>query len=74
MSALNPFNPFNELQFPVVCSYPGCEAGPFLTAVEVDEHITEEHLPEAIWTFALEQMIPATQGNNNEPNTKSRWV
>lgn len=49
-------NPLDVLPYPVLCRYPGCGAGPFETPVAVDEHITEEHLPQAIWTFALEQM------------------
>jgi hypothetical protein len=46
--------PLDELPFPVTCEY--CEAGPFANANEVDEHITEEHLPEAVWLFAEEHM------------------
>lgn len=49
-------NPLDELPFPVRCHYPGCDSIPLHNAVEVDELITEEHLPQAIWTFALEQM------------------
>ena len=44
--------PLDELNFPVRCTYPDCSAGPFVTGDQVDEHITEEHLPEAVWNFA----------------------
>ena len=44
--------PLADLPFPVKCCYADCEGGPFNNAVEVDEHITEEHLPQAIWSFA----------------------
>lgn len=47
--------PLDNLPFPVTCKYPGC--GVVLeSAIEVDEHITEEHLPEAIWNFADDNM------------------
>lgn len=49
-------NPLDGLNFPVSCAYPGCGEGPFSNSMQVDEHITESHLPQAIWTFALEQM------------------
>jgi hypothetical protein len=49
-------NPLDNLPFPVRCTYPGCDCGLFRTAIEVDEHITEEHLPEAVWTFAEQNM------------------
>jgi len=46
--------PLDELPFPVICEY--CEDGPFKNAEQVDEHITAEHLPEAIWGFAADNM------------------
>lgn len=46
--------PLDELSFPVWCEY--CEAGPFVNGNEVDEHITEEHLPECVWGFAADHM------------------
>lgn len=49
-------NPLDELPFPVMCRYPGCGEGPFTDGVQVDEHISENHLPEAVWTFAVQQM------------------
>jgi hypothetical protein len=49
-------NPLDDLPFPVSCQYPGCGDGPFLNGLQVDEHVTEVHLAEAVWTFALEQM------------------
>jgi hypothetical protein len=49
------------LPFPVRCSYPQCDQGPFHNAIEVDEHITAEHLAEAVWTFAYENMRPASE-------------
>jgi hypothetical protein len=49
-------NPLEALNFPVVCTYPGCESGLLHNAIEVDEHISEEHLLEAVWTFAHEHM------------------
>jgi hypothetical protein len=52
--------PLESLPFPVRCVYPGCGAGPFGTPIAVDEHITEEHLPEAVWTFATEHMKEQT--------------
>jgi hypothetical protein len=52
----------DNLPFPVICSYPDCGAGPFVNAIEVDEHITEEHLMEAVWTFAEEQMRSVKDG------------
>lgn len=48
--------PLEALPFPVLCGYPDCGAGPFNNGDEVDEHISEEHLPEAVWTFAEENM------------------
>ena len=48
-------NPLEGLPFPVICIYPQCGAL-LANAVEVDEHITEEHLPESIWTFAENNM------------------
>lgn len=48
--------PLDSLAFPVCCTYPGCEAGPFRSGEEVDEHITDNHLPEAVWDFAMENM------------------
>ena len=47
-------NPLYELEFPVYCA--SCKQGPFQNEIEVDEHITEEHLPEAIWDFACANM------------------
>lgn len=52
-------NPLDELPFPVYCVYPECRGGPFANGIEVDEHITEEHLAESIWTFAAENMVAA---------------
>lgn len=49
-------NPLDALPFPVKCQYPGCDAGPFVNGDEVDEHISEEHLTEAVWLFATENM------------------
>ena len=49
-------NPLDALSFPVICCYPGCGEGPFVDAIQVDEHITENHLLEAVWSFAIEQM------------------
>jgi hypothetical protein len=49
--------PLDELPFPVICA--SCGAGPFNDAIAVDEHITEEHLPEAVWAFAYDHMPPA---------------
>jgi len=48
--------PIEKLDYPVKCGYTGCGEGPFYSAEQVDEHITENHLPEAIWTFAIENM------------------
>lgn len=49
------FNPLEEFIYPVTCTYPDC--GVVLhSAIEVDEHICEEHLTEAVWTFADENM------------------
>jgi hypothetical protein len=48
--------PLDSLPFPVVCSYPDCDAGPLNNGIEVDEHITAEHLQESVWTFAQENM------------------
>jgi len=48
--------PLDELPFPVTCTYPGCGAGLFYSGIEVDEHISEEHLPQAVWAFAAEHM------------------
>lgn len=48
--------PLDKLPFPVTCNYADCGAGPFKDAVEVDEHVSEEHLPEAVWDFAYENM------------------
>ena len=53
--------PLDELDFPVFCSYPDCAAEPFNTAIEADEHITECHLPEAVWDFAVEHMKPTAR-------------
>lgn len=50
-------SPLEDLPFPVMCGYPDCDSGPFHNAIEVDEHITQEHLTEAVWTFAVENMI-----------------
>ena len=50
--------PLDELPFPVHCDYPDCDSGPLYNADEVDLHITAEHGPEAIWTFADEHMKP----------------
>lgn len=50
--------PLSDLPFPVYCSYPDCGDGPFENAGEVDEHISDMHLPEAVWTFAAEHMKP----------------
>jgi hypothetical protein len=47
-------NPLDELPFPVVCA--SCKAGPFDDAIAVDEHISEEHLAEAVWGFAYDHM------------------
>lgn len=49
-------NPLDDLVFPVRCNYPGCDSGLLHSGIEVDEHITQEHLPEAVWAFAFEQM------------------
>lgn len=48
--------PLDELPFPVFCDYADCGCGPFKNADQVDAHISEEHLPEAVWTFAAEHM------------------
>lgn len=45
-------DPLDDLTFPVWCEYTDCGAGPFHSGIEVDEHICEEHHPEAIWNFA----------------------
>ena len=52
--------PLDDLPFPVVCEY--CDAGPFNSAVEVDEHITADHLPEAVWGFAADNMHGVRKG------------
>jgi hypothetical protein len=49
--------PLELLDFPVRCDYPECGAGPFHSGDEVDTHITEEHLPEAVWEFATNNMV-----------------
>lgn len=49
-------NPLEQLHFPVMCNYPECGQGPFKNAIEVDEHICEDHITEAVWTFAFENM------------------
>jgi hypothetical protein len=49
--------PLDELSFPVRCDYADC--GEVLnSAMAVDEHITECHLPESVWTFAHNYMKP----------------
>jgi hypothetical protein len=48
--------PLDEFNFPVRCRYADCNAGPFISGDEVDAHITEEHLCEAVWTFAADHM------------------
>lgn len=48
-------NPLHQLSFPVSCR---CGDGPFANAIEVDEHITADHLPEAVWDYAHDNMIP----------------
>lgn len=48
--------PLERFRFPVVCTYPDCDSGPLNSGDEIDAHITEEHLPESIWTFASEHM------------------
>lgn len=48
-------NPLGELTFPVYCRT--CKAGPFFDGDQVDEHITEDHLAEAVWDFAHDNMI-----------------
>lgn len=47
--------PLAHLPFPVTCKY--CGTGLFYNAIEVDEHISEEHLPEAVWMFAVDNMV-----------------
>ena len=54
--------PLDELPFPVNCDY--CDEGPFKNACEVDEHITENHLSEAVWSFAYEHMMEHSQEHN----------
>ncbi len=49
-------NPLDQLAFPVYCGYPDCDAGPFNNGIAVDEHISEDHLTEAVWLFAIENM------------------
>ena len=49
--------PLDELPFPVFCEL--CEEGPFNSGNEVDEHITENHLPEAVWGFGNDFMKPS---------------
>jgi hypothetical protein len=46
--------PLDTLPFPVMCTY--CDEGPFNNVIEVDEHITEDHLSECVWDFALNHM------------------
>lgn len=48
--------PLEQLPFPVMCTYEECGEGPFLNGIEVDEHITEEHLCETVWSFAFDNM------------------
>lgn len=50
-------NPLDKLKFPVKCTYPNCNGGPFFNGNEVDEHITAEHLCEAIWVFAFDNVF-----------------
>ena len=52
-------NPLDSIDYPARCYYPGCGAGPFSDALQVDEHICSEHLTEAIWTFAHENIKAA---------------
>jgi hypothetical protein len=52
-------NPLDELKFPVRCKY--CGAGPFNSGNEVDEHISEEHLAESVWSFAADHMETVTE-------------
>jgi hypothetical protein len=48
-------SPLEKLMYPRCCTYPGCEEiSLFKNAVELDEHITEQHLSEAVWNFAVE--------------------
>lgn len=45
--------PLEQLDYPRRCN--ACGDGPFLTAIELDEHITEDHISEAVWSFALDE-------------------
>lgn len=56
-------NPLDELAAlgPVSCSYPGCNEGPFKTGTEIDEHVCEVHLTEAVWDFAYSNMRASPQ-------------
>lgn len=57
--------PMDELSFPVRCTYADCDEGPFKNADEVDEHITESHLAEAVWDFAFEHMKASGAGEGS---------
>jgi hypothetical protein len=67
-------NPLNLLQFPVSCRYAGCGEGPFTDGLQVAEHVTAVHLAEAVWTFAIEQMLhnPAKSYPAKKPEVSNR--
>lgn len=48
--------PLEHLGFPIRCTYAGCDAGPFTSAEQVDEHVSEDHLVDAVWLFVEEFM------------------
>lgn len=64
-------NPLDTLEFPVSCEYAGCGAV-LNSGIEVDEHISEEHLCEAVWVFAMWNMKPTAPpaANNSEDTTR----
>ena len=62
--------PLDELNFPVTCTY--CEEGPFANADEVNEHITKEHLPEAVWSFASAFFVSSEVRRKHETKRKTK--
>jgi hypothetical protein len=60
-------SPLDELPFPVFCTY--CDDGPFVDAIQVDEHITEDHLTEAVWNFA-QDFMKVTRGSRHRESRK----
>lgn len=56
----------DQLPYPVRCAYAECGAGPFANSEALGDHITAEHLAEAVWDFAFANTKPVLEAERRK--------